>query len=343
MKMRNWLKTTLALGLVAATGSVMVGCGCDNGTTISYKDAMTAYHEVFTVSATGPSPTTAFTDKAKDGFTLTYELVDTQYKADGTKDKDVKTNITLKTFPTTGTGDSEVTGMSYVEKTTKNGSEDAVTEKVTYAKTKVGEATEKTWEFYNKDSKKITTDANYDVIDFAQAYEVNIFDAIFASGIENPLTDIGDFGLLNGLTELAEAGSAYKDEADIVKKWNEDNNKTASLENTKKVLTTKFVKTGDASYELTLKIEQTTWSGTADALKATVNTQEMTFKIKDKAVTKIVANSKTVADGKQTKGKKFTVTVEYKKPSLTAATSITAPETAIEAPALIGEQFKVAS
>ena len=320
MKMRNWLKTTLAMGLVAATGSVLVGCGCDEE--ISYAAGMTAYHEV--LSSTG-APTADIKEAAKDGFTLSYTFKNQTFTDDGTKDALNTTNIKVESIP----GDN---GISKVTKKTKAGNADEVTATVIYAKTKVGEDTEASFAFYGADKKEITPpEGTYGAIDFEHAYFNNVLMGMMYLG------NGADFGYLTDVIDL-DKETAYKDAEDIVKKFNEDNNKTASATNVKKVLTAKFVKNGD-TYKLTLGIERTSWVAgeTADTWVATVDNQQVTFEIKDKTITKINATSTQKVGDKQKKDKSFEITVEYKKPALTAETSITTGGAAQND--LISEQF----
>ncbi|MBR4270698.1 MAG: hypothetical protein IKQ31_03370 [Clostridia bacterium] len=70
MKMKNWLKTTLAIGLVAATSTAFVGCGgaaAVKGDPISYSEGATAYANANTY--TGASVTKMAEDA---GFTMDF-------------------------------------------------------------------------------------------------------------------------------------------------------------------------------------------------------------------------------------------------------------------------------
>ncbi len=315
MKMRNWLKTTLAAGLVAATGAVMVGCGCD--TEISYKDAMTAYHEV--IAANG-APTADFLNAAKDGFTLEYTMTKKNLDADG---KTTSTDLTtMKVESITGEN-----GLSRVTKETKAGDAAKVTTIVNFAKTKASaEATDTAYYFYDGSNKKILQNGaslglvtiNKDVINFATAYQTNILVGILGGLIDEDI----DFSLLDGKTELLAEGSEFKDETDPVAKFNEKYNKELSAENTTKTeLKTKLIKSGENNYKLTLAVVESTWKG-ADKT-ADVATQEVTFEIKDKTVTKMVATTKASVEGKATVDISIEATVDYKKPTLTAAANLT--------------------
>ncbi len=293
MKMRNWLKTTLALGLVAATGSVLVGCGCDEK--ITYKAGIEAYNE-----AVGANymPKETSVNAAKDGFTIKYTLKGEVYEGDNKGSSVVEGSIVTYGKDAAAVSRAEQKRTTKTDKTTET--------KYDVGIAKIGEGDAAVWTVYDTASKKKLTAIGSTAAGFEYAYQTNI---LFS---------------LEGFAELLDGATALdttKD--DPVADYNEANKATeeGKANNSKKVLKADFFKTGENSYRLTLNVVETAWTaGEGDKVVETVTMNEATFELQDKKITKVSAKYETKKDGKKQNDGSFVAEIKYSADELKAPT-----------------------
>ncbi len=304
MKMRNWLKTTLALGMVVATGSVLVGCS--GGETITYKAGVDALNAaVDTTTGEMAESKKAATD-AK-GFSITFKISSNDYEANS------KSSTSMQII-TSGEGDAAVTQLIASSNSSSSGIVSGSSSfKYDVSVAKVGDQVY----CYNTSSKQV-----YE-LGIGQNLGKQVLDFDAASGFVSYLAGM----ILEGIgTEMAKVDANAEDP---VSAYNTEYDKDPAEKTegaTRSSISTNFVKKGENSFDLTYTVTKTTWAAKADKeneFDEVNDVMKVNYVIENKVVKKIVADFSETKAGKKVSDGSMEVALAYTDKKLTAPTKET--------------------
>ena len=333
MKMRNWLKTTLALGMVVATGSVLVGCS--GGSSMDFAKGVEAY----SAQTADTGATKAAKDEAmKDaGYTFTFSanyndaVTSTKGNIDATiigsgKKAERVYEISLNVGASVGgklvdiSAGFNVNAANYAEGVVMYNS--ATKTKMTMGTENEGfkfpgfspvlfegEVTDEEPVIGTQDSgDENSTEGNGDFNIPDMSDPEAFFDALLGM-----MSIVAPFDV----TEYADQAALDKANTDSAK----DYDKTKEG-NSKTILSSKFVENGTNSYTFTLSKEDysTAKATTGTNIVEKIEKQEVVITIKDGKLSKVTNSMKTTKDGKLQNEMSTTGSLVYSAKSLTAPT-----------------------
>ncbi len=310
MKMKNWLKTTLAIGLVAATGTAFVGCGgAAKGDPMSFADGKAAYAKV------GEYTTAAVAEADKDaGFTLDFNAY---FKDAGSN---LNANIDAQFI---GSGKkAERVYQFTIDPTVSMGSMMKADLNLKFTGAKYGEK----FIFYNEGAKeKLDVTPIKDLLNLmsqAQGEDSPIGSIDLDVDLDTMFSSIVGMLAMNSTTSFNYTEEQFKAQ-------NETNAAIeAAAGASKTIMSAEFLTSGENSYTFKITTERTFWSQKAGTTAATdldtnVETCVDEFSIADGKVTKISNSNVLKKNGEEKIKMGYSVGIKYEAKKLTAVSADT--------------------